>query len=99
MMSAFLATLTEDFRRKMWKQEKLLTTMLEFSNIIIHLGNACDLGELSNPPKEKPPFEQSHKKVKQFKPKPWENKVGVQNDKGSKNPPKDKQKKRTNVKE
>ena len=44
MMGAFLASLDETIRRKVWECEKLPETMLELLNTVIRLGDARKLG-------------------------------------------------------
>ena len=56
MMGAFLASLDESIRCKVWERENLPTTMLELLNVVIWLGNAREVGR-SEALTGKKPFE------------------------------------------
>ena len=47
MMGAFMASLDETIRRKVWEREKLPETMLELLDTVIRLGEARELGRQS----------------------------------------------------
>jgi hypothetical protein len=63
MMGAFLASLDETVRRKVWERENLPTTMLELLDVVIRLGDAREVVR-SETPTGKKPFERGKVRVR-----------------------------------
>jgi hypothetical protein len=74
MIEAFLASLDETVRRKVWERENLPTTMLELFDVVIRLGDAREVGR-SETPTGKKPFKRSFGGNKpKFAKRKWESK-------------------------
>lgn len=59
MMGAFLASLDETIRRKVWEREKLPETMMELFDVVIRLGDAREVGFQENPLQKPKGFEKN----------------------------------------